>query len=148
MEIEQIIIEQSSLLIGGIAMGSILLIIIAIIISSMLISYAVSAILLSRVFKKAGVEEWKAWIPVYNTWTLLEIGDQKGYWAIILFIPAVDIIAYIFLYVAMYNIGLKLGKKRSFVLLAIFLQIIWLLILAADSSKWNEKAKGLAKSDV
>jgi hypothetical protein len=44
------------------------------------------------------------------------------------------------MYIAMYHIGKKLGKDGVFVLLAIFLPIVWLIWLAVDKSKWNDKA--------
>lgn len=102
-----------------------------------LVSYAVSAFLLSRIFKKAGVESWKAWVPIYNNWVLLELGDQKGFWAIIALIPFVNIVSVVFMFIAMYNIGLKLGKESWFILLAIFLPLVWLIWLAFDKSTWN-----------
>lgn len=99
--------------------------------------YAVHAYLLSRIFHKAGVETWKAWVPVYNNWVLLELGDQKGYWAILAFVPFVNIVSAIFMYIAYHNIGLKLGKEGAFVLLAIFIPIVWYIWLAFDSSQWQ-----------
>lgn len=103
-------------------------------------AYVVTALLLSRIFKKAGVEAWKAWVPVYNSWVLLELGDQKGFWAVLAFVPVVNIVSIVFMYIAMYNIGLKLGKGGEFVLWAIFVPIVWLIWLAVDDSKWNNKA--------
>lgn len=102
-----------------------------------LVSYAISAFLLSRIFKKAGVEPWKAWVPIYNNWVLLELGDQKGFWAVLALIPFVNIVSIVFMFIAMYNIGLKLGKESWFVLLAIFLPLVWLIWLAFDKSTWN-----------
>ena len=43
-----------------------------------LIGYVINSFLLSRIFKKAGVEQWKAWVPIYNVWIMLELGNQKG----------------------------------------------------------------------
>jgi hypothetical protein len=106
--------------------------------------YVINAILLGRIFNKAGVPGWKAWVPVYNGWTLLELGGQQGFWAVLALIPVVNIVAAVFMYIAMYNIGLKLGKEGAFVLLAIFLPIVWLVWLAVDSSTW-EKPKVSAK---
>lgn len=103
------------------------------------VAYVVNAFLLSRIFKKAGVEQWKAWVPVYNTWVMYELGDQKGFWAVFMFIPVVNIVAAVFMYIAMYNIGMKLGKEGAFVLLAIFLPLVWLIWLAVDSSTWKDK---------
>ena len=99
--------------------------------------YAVSAYLLSRIFKKAGVEQWIAWVPVYNSWKLLELGGQKGFWAVLTFIPLVNIASAVFMYIAMYHIGKKLQKEDWFVVLAIFVPIVWIIWLAFDDSKWQ-----------
>jgi len=109
--------------------------------------YVIHAFLLSRIFKKAGVKEWKAWVPVYNNWVMLELGGQQGFWAVLAFIPIVNIASAVFMYIAMYHIGLRLGKEGAFVLLAIFLPIVWYIWLAVDSSKWkpDHAAKSAAK---
>lgn len=104
-----------------------------------IVSYVIYSLLLGRIFKKAGVEQWIAWVPFYNFWKTLELGGQQGFWAVLLVIPFVNIVASIFLYIAMYNIGLKLQKEGWFVLFAIFLPIVWYAWLALDGSKWNEK---------
>lgn len=109
-----------------------------------LISYALHAFFLSRIFKKAGVEQWIAWVPFYNTWKLLELGNQPGWWSILALIPFVNIAAAVFLYIAMYHVGLKLQKEGWFVLLAIFVPTVWMIWLAFDSSKWNEAGEGVA----
>lgn len=102
--------------------------------------YVLSAICLMRIFKKAGVKPWIAWVPFYNTWKLLEIGGQQGFWAVLSIIPVINIASTVFLYIAMYNIGLKLGKSGAFVLLAIFFTPVWLIWLAVDKAPWDESA--------
>ncbi len=105
------------------------------------IIYVVFAIFLSMVFKKAGIEGWKAWVPVYNNWVMLEMGDQPGWWSILALIPFVNIVAAVFMYIAMYRIGLKFGKEGVFVLLGIFLPPVWLIWLAVDKTAvWNPSA--------
>ncbi len=112
-----------------------------------LIAYAVGAWLLGRIFKKAGTPQWIAWVPVYNTWKLLELGGQQGFWAVLAIIPFVNIISAVFTYIAMYHIGKKFGKEDWFVLLAIFLPLVWLVWLAFDDSKWpNTKRAELTSS--
>lgn len=106
---------------------------------TVVISYAVHALLLGRIFKKAGIDQWIAWVPFYNIWKTLELGGQQGFWAVLLVVPFVNIVSTIFLYIAMYNIGLKLQKEGWFVAIAIFFPIVWYAWLAFDSSKWNEK---------
>jgi hypothetical protein len=105
-----------------------------------LIFYVLYSYMLGRIFKKADVEQWIAWVPFYNNWKMLEIGGQQGYWAILAIIPLVNIASAVFMFMAMYHIGRKLGKDDWFVLLAIFLPIVWIAWLAFDDSKWNVSA--------
>ena len=56
-------------------------------------------------------------------------------------VPIVNIASMVFMYIAMYNIGLKFGKEGAFILWAIFVPIVWYIWLAVDQSKWQgEKA--------
>lgn len=112
------------------------------------ISYVITSFLLGKVFKKAGVEQWKAWVPVYNTWILLQLGGQQGFWAILGLIPVIQIVSVVYLYIAAYHIGLKLGKSGSFVLLAIFLPLVWAIWLGFDDSKWPGKKVTATKADT
>lgn len=102
------------------------------------VAYVISAILLGKIFKKAGVQSWIAWVPFYNSWKMLEIGGQQGFWAILAIVPLVQYVSIVFIFIAMYNIGLKLGKSGTFVLFGIFLSIVWYIWLAVDDSTWNE----------
>lgn len=102
--------------------------------------YVIVSILLGRIFKKAGVSSWKAWVPVYNTWITLELGNQKGWLALLTLIPIINLIPTVFLYISMYNIGLKLGKDSLFILWALFLPLVWYAWLALDDSTWNERS--------
>jgi len=109
--------------------------------------YVVTAFFLGKLFKKASVPAWVAWVPVYNTWKLLQIGGQQGWWAILAFVPVANIASLIFTYIAMFHIGRKLGKSDAFILLGIFLSIIWIIWLGADSSTWDE-SKGAPRTDT
>ena len=113
--------------------------------------YVLTSLFLMKLFKKAGIKEWQAWVPFLNMWRFLELGGQQG-WLVLLpllsFIPVIGwvgaIVSYVFMVIAAYNIGKKLDKSEGFVVLYIFLSIVWLGICGFDKSKWNE-AKG-AKS--
>lgn len=123
---------------ASIAPGVILLfVMIGIIMSA--VFYAVYAFLLSRIFKKAGVAEWIAWVPFYNVWKFLELGGQPGFWAVLAVITPLNIVTAVYVYISMYHIGIKLGKDGVWVVLGIFLPIVWLAVLGFDSSKWNAK---------
>ncbi|USN96845.1 MAG: hypothetical protein H6797_01450 [Candidatus Nomurabacteria bacterium] len=101
--------------------------------------YILTSILLGQIFKKAKVPQWAAWVPMYNLWKFLVIGDQRGLWAILGLLPFINIVSTVFIYIAAYRIGKKLGKEDWFVLLAIFVPVVWLLWLALDNSKWRAK---------
>ena len=104
--------------------------------ATLIVLYAVQSYLIGRIFQKAGVASWKAWVPIYNSWVLLELGGQQGFWAVLAIVPVVNIISAVFMYIAMYHIGLNLGKSGAFILIAIFLPLIWLVWLALDDSRW------------
>ena len=110
--------------------------------------YIIVALCLARIFKKAGVEPWIAWVPIYNGWKMLEIGGQQGYWAVLAIFPVISIVSAVYIYIAMYHIGKKLGKDATFVLVGICLPIVWYIWLAVDKSRWHDKAssaRSLAK---
>jgi hypothetical protein len=111
-----------------------------------IVFYIIGALLLGNIFKKAGAPAWKAWVPVYNSWTVLKLGGQNGFWAILALIPVINIISAIFMIIAMYHIGRGFGKGDAFVLLAIFLPLVWLIWLAADGSTWKGAALRGAQS--
>lgn len=100
-------------------------------------TYVVTSFLLGRIFKKAGIESWKAWVPFYSHWVLLEMGDQQGFWAVLAIVPFVNIASLVFLYIAMHNVSLKFGKQSVFVLWAIFIPLVWYIWLAFDKSTWQ-----------
>lgn len=112
-----------------------------------LLSYAVGAFLLAKIFAKAGVEKWKAWVPVYSQWTFLELGGQKGWLSLLLLagvIPFVgfiaSIVAVVFMSIAAYRITLSLRGEGVWVVAYILLPVIWLAVFAFNDSTWEKKA--------
>jgi hypothetical protein len=105
-----------------------------------IITYVVVSLSLMKIFKKAGVKPWIAWVPFYNQWKMLEIGGQKGFWVVFSPFPFLSLITLVFMYIAMYHIGKKLSKGDAFVVLGIFLPLVWYIWLAVDKSTWNDKA--------
>lgn len=105
-----------------------------------IVAYVIHSWLLGRIFKKAGIKQWIAWVPIYNTWKMLEMGDQKGFWSLLMLIPGINIASLIFMYISMYHIGRKFGKEDWLIVLAILLPTVWLIVLAFDKSPWNDGA--------
>jgi signal peptidase I len=44
---------------------------------------------LAKMFEKAGLPGWKAWIPFYNTWNMLVLAQRPKHWVFWQFIPIV-----------------------------------------------------------
>ncbi len=49
---------------------------------------------LSRLFSKANLPEWKAWIPIYNFYILSKLLGKPGWWSYIMIVPGVNILMY------------------------------------------------------
>lgn len=103
------------------------------------IIYVIYSLLLARIFKKAGLPQWIAWVPFYNSWKFLELGGQPGFWAVLIIVPILNIVSIVYMYIAMYYIGKNFGKSGAFVLWGIFIPMVWYIWLAVDSSKWGDR---------
>lgn len=114
------------------------------IVGIVVISYLINALLMSFIFKKAGIEQWRAWVPVYNTWVFLELGGQKGYYSLFALVSGIPflgfiaaIVYYVFLAIAASNIGNRFNKPGAgWIVLFIFLPLVWLAIVAFDKEQW------------
>ena len=49
---------------------------------------------LSKLFKKAGLESWKAFVPFYNFYCLSKLLDKPWWWCLIMVVPGVNILMY------------------------------------------------------
>lgn len=49
---------------------------------------------LGKLFAKAGIESWKAYIPVYNFFELSKLLNKPWWWCLIMIVPGVNIIMY------------------------------------------------------
>ena len=116
-----------------------------------IIGYVISSLLYMLIFKKAGIDTKKAWIPFYNKWIFFELGGQEGWKSLLTFIPYVGIIiSAIFAILAAIEISKKLDKSPYWAILFAFASPIWFLILGLDSSRWNDAAgkESLAKGTI
>lgn len=49
---------------------------------------------LSKLFTKAGIASWKAWIPIYNFYELSKLLKKPWWWCLIMIVPGVNILMY------------------------------------------------------
>lgn len=103
-----------------------------------MIFLVINIVAMWKLFAKAGEPGWKSLIPIYNSWIFLRLGDQPGWWAVAGLIPPLGIVTLILSIIAAHRIGLKLSKPDWWVILYIFVQPIWMLVLAFDKSTWND----------
>ncbi len=52
-----------------------------------------------KLFEKAGEAGWKGFIPIYSTYTLMKLSGRPGWWVIWLFLPLVNIVVTIGVYI-------------------------------------------------
>jgi len=102
-----------------------------------LASYVILAIGLAGLFRKAGIEPWKAWVPFYSTYIWLQLGGQNGHWIWASLIPYGSIVTSIFLYIGMHRTGKAFGKDTGFLVLGIFLPWVWVLILGLGKDEYH-----------
>jgi signal peptidase I len=85
---------------------------------------------LSKLFVKAGVEGWKAWIPFYNFYILSKLLNKPWWWCLIMLFPGVNILMY---GVYGFNVARAYGKTSNFDLLfASVLPYIYFVKLGLD----------------
>ena len=109
------------------------------------IAYVVNAILLQAMFKKAGIDSWKAWVPIVNNYTLLEMGGQKGWYIFLAFVPFVgSIIVLVFTIMALIEINNRFRQSTGMLVLAILLSPIYFGIVGYSKTiQWYGPAGGL-----
>lgn len=97
-----------------------------------------SIVAMWKVFKKAGKEGWAALIPIYNLVVLFQISGidpKKLLWFLLPFIG--QIIVFVYLIMAYINLAKAFGKSSGFAAGLIFLNVIFMGILAFDDSVYS-----------
>ena len=103
-----------------------------------IMGYLLFSWFLARVFRKAGIQSWKAWIPFYSHWIVLELGGQAGWLILLALVPGASIVATVFLFIAIYNVGAGFDRPGAgWLVLFIFLPIVWLGIIAFGPANWD-----------
>lgn len=123
-----------------------------------IIGYVISSLIYMQIFKKAGIDAKKAWIPFYNRWIFFELGGQEGWKSLLVLITYVGaIISLIFEVMAVVEISKKLGKSPYWAILFPLgyltfgiTTLIWYLTTVSSNSQWNDAAgkESLAKGTI
>jgi len=86
-----------------------------------------------RIFTKAGEKGWKAIIPIYNAYVMLQIVGRPGWWLVLYLIPLVNVIVAI---VVINDLSKSFGKGAGFTIGLIFLQFIFVPILGFGDAQY------------
>jgi len=85
-----------------------------------------------KIFKKAGKPGWAAFVPIYNTFVMLEIVDKPAWWFLLLCIPLVNII---FAIQVVNLLARRFGKETEFTFGLIFLPFIFYPLLGLSEEE-------------
>lgn len=91
-----------------------------------------------KMFSKAGKPGWAAIIPIYNMVVLLEIVGKPIWWILLFFIPLVNFIVAILVYVELAKV---FGKGVGFAIGLLLLSPIFIPILGFGSAQYQGPAK-------
>lgn len=119
--------------------------------------YVLTSIAKMKIFEKAGLPGWKAWVPIYRKWKFLELGGYSGALIFLAFIPFFGGIALLVaMCLAANEISKKLDKSDIFILFPLgfitggITTIIWYYIAGFSKSTWNDSLgkESLAKGTI
>lgn len=97
-------------------------------------------IIMWKIFTKAGEEGWKSLIPVYNAYIFCKITWGNGWYFLLAFLTIIPVVGYIvffvFYIITLSKLSKAFGKSGGFTVGLVFLNTIFLAILAFDDSKY------------
>ncbi|MGB0385376.1 MAG: DUF5684 domain-containing protein [Ardenticatenaceae bacterium] len=90
-----------------------------------------------KIYTKAGQPGWAIIIPIYNIYVLLQIVGRPTWWILLMFIPLVNFIIAIMIYI---DLAKSFGKSTLFGLGLIFLSFIFIPILGFGDAEYRGPA--------
>ncbi len=87
-----------------------------------------------QVFTKAGKPGWAAIIPIYNIIVLLEVAGKPLWWIVLCFIPLANLIALVFVGLA---VAKNFGKSEAFGIGLALLPFIFYPILGFSDTQYQ-----------
>lgn len=87
-----------------------------------------------KTFEKAGKPGWAAIIPIYNFIVVLEIAGKPIWWIILVFIPCVNIVIAIMVYI---DFAKRYGQGAGMGLGLTFLPVIFFPVLGFGSARYT-----------
>ena len=85
------------------------------------------------VFKKAGMQGWEAFVPIYAAYILLKVVGRPGWWLVLIFVPVVNVVVAV---VLLNDLSKSFGKGVGFTLGLVFLSWIFMAILGWGNAQY------------
>ncbi len=98
-----------------------------------IIAYVFYSYCLMKIFEKAGITKWFAWVPYVNYYGMWQITGREILWLILLFVPYVNIVA---LFVIFIDVAKAFGKTTGYGVGLTLLGFIFLPMLAFGDSTY------------
>ena len=102
---------------------------------------------LAAIFRKAGEEEWRAWVPVLNAIVLFRLGGMSPWFLLLAVVPVLGPLVLLAVFaVVSYRVNRAFGAGIGMTVLAILLLPVWTSILGWGPARWlgerGEPARG------
>lgn len=106
-----------------------------VLIISFIIVYLLCSFVISKIFKKGDIKEYKAYIPICNFVNLLKLADFKWYYIFLFIIPVINIWLGIYFNI---RLGKKFNKEKGFIIGMIVLPIVFYPVLAFNKDVYDD----------
>lgn len=90
-----------------------------------------------KVFVKANKPGWAALVPIYNLFVLAEVGGKPSWWAILLFVPLVNLIVFVLICM---GVAKNFGKSELYGIGLALLGFIFFPLLGFGNARYRKVA--------
>ena len=99
-----------------------------------------------KLYQKAGRQAWQAAVPVYNAIVLMRIINRPWWWTILLFVPVVNLILFIVIWVeTIRSFGFVSRKDTALVILTLGFYIYYINYTNQGQYKGNRSLQARSK---
>ncbi|WP_203581802.1 DUF5684 domain-containing protein [Microbacterium hibisci] len=98
--------------------------------------YVWIALALSAVFRKSGVEPWKAWVPILNAVVVLQLAGLSPWLLLLGLVPVVNIALLVVFVIAIHRINVAFGLGVGMTVLGVLLFPVWASLVGWGSARW------------
>lgn len=103
----------------------------------LVVLYVWMALALSALFRKAGEEGWKGWVPYLNSAVLLRLGGFSPWLILLILIPGLGaVVVYVLYVVAAHRINAAFGYGGGMTVLAALVPVVWASVLGFGTAQW------------